>query len=214
MCWAWPRSRPSVSDVLDLDDFSDNLIVFSAEVDGNLNEHNFALDTLATLWEAGQVEDDIVMSFYHTESTDTRSLPYSTDWREVPDTLVEFDSPGGKALIIYCAQFYQRPDLDPTVGGLQFCLELDGAPQMSSLAGSGDMGNETVGISGASSDPELNWNAGPGFRGRFRMTVQGVYPLLPGQHRARMLVRAIHSGGDASPTVFAREGIVLPVWSM
>lgn len=214
MSWAWPRSRPSTGDLLDMDDFNDNLLAFSVETDGYLNEHNFSVDTLADLWEAGQVEDDIAHVFWHTESTDTRSLPYSTDWREVPNTQIEFDSPGGMVLVIFSAQFYQRPDLDPTVGGLQFCLELDGAAQMNSLAGSGDMGNETVAISGTASDPELDYNAGPGFRGRFGMTVKGTYKVQPGQHSVRMLVRAIHSGGDASPTVFAREGLVLHMWCL
>lgn len=214
MAWAWPRYKPSTSYMLDWSDFNENILSFAQEADGNLGEHNFFGTALGALWEAGQVAEDVALRLHHQENTDTQAIPYTADWRPISGTEKEFDSQGGKALVIYSVNVDHGVlgvGVDDTVAGLNFCIEIDGTPRMDTLVGSGDIGNEFVGRGEATED--FPWIAGPGMRGKFRVQLFGIFDLLPGRHRIRLLARALHGYGNGEPVVDNRELIVLDMWT-
>lgn len=217
MSWAWPAHKPVAGLLLDNEEWNDNVTRFVQETDGGLNEHNFVSGTVASLLALDKTEDDLALRFWHQRlSGSSQEFKYITGWTPIGSVSRTFDSDGGQVLVIWSANIHIDPYLDDKVAGAHFALELDGVVQPSSLAGSGDMGNEFVGDGDASVLAAFRWKAGPGRRGYFPMTIQGIFDIPPGRHTVRPVARFIHSSTVTSGyngTTFNGELIVLHLWS-
>lgn len=218
MSWAFPVEKIASGYVLDMDDFNANMAAWAAETDGNLNEHNFqAAATLVNLMD--QAADNIAIRVLHHQEIESPTgsggfdIPHQVNWSPVEDMDVTFASPGGDVLVFWSFQMN-----NPTGGGgdhesgVVFCLELDGAPMMNSLLGSGDGSNDYSRAVGG----DYDFDTSPSFRSAAHAyEVVGEFRLTPGLHRIRGLARNLFTIESAAPTqtITQRELIILHLWT-
>lgn len=226
MSWAFPPSKFSTAYVLDQEVFNDGVLAFSTETDGNLNEQNFAINTLADAMSASpsQTEDDIGMRIFqaatevnpHAATSSMFKIPQFTRWSVVDGSKIEFTSPGGKIFVIIDLQLHCPLVADESCG-TNYCIELDGAPQMNSLLGTGDISNEFIdtGLSVGAFDAEFNYGTSPAMRAtQKKLQVKGSYTIAPGVHTVRLLVRNLVAVAAApSQFISQHETIILHLWA-
>lgn len=225
MGWAYPREKLQISYVLDADVFNANLAAFAAETDGNINEHNLVDDFGLRAAGEGKLAESYAISLFSrqqpmdpfTAQALQIELRNTVSWTDVNGTLKTFTSGGGMVLVIISFQL----DCDghhPMQCGLNFCIELDGAPMFDSLIGTGDPSNEllsdTVGITVGSGEIDLDWGSSPSIRAsKMPLQVKGVYRLSPGLHQVRLVSRNLmQQNFEFKQFVSQREVIVLNGW--
>lgn len=219
MAWAFPREKFSSGYVLDCDDFNANVSAWAQETDGNLNEHNFIAGTTLTN-SMDQASDGIAMKVLHrkNEVSPTGSggtlgydVPHSVNWAPIEDTDVEFNTVGESLFIIYSFQL-NNPG-GSFASGLVFCIEVDGAPQMNSLLGTGDESNDFVNANDDAGQ-EYNFDSGASARSSASgFMVKCSCRVSPGHHTVRLLARNLHMiNGTVSQTISQRETIIMKLW--
>jgi hypothetical protein len=227
MSWAYPKEKISASYVLDCDDFNANIAAWAAELDGNLNEHNWYASALHNaMVTLEQCADDIAIRVYHRIRTADPTAAATATWFEIPHGTqwsaieldndgsddITFTSRGGKMEAFF--QFNLHCDNPGTKqSGVIFCVELDGAPLMNALIGTGDDSNDFVPVDGVT--PTTDWDTSASFRAdAFPMRVKVSANLQPGQHVVRLLARNLYQR-DVVPSQYISQvnSIILDLWA-
>lgn len=221
MSWALPREQFVTSHVLDSEEWNANVYAFAEEIDGNLNEHNF---TRLTALDVGTMSDESCLRYYVARSevspTGTTAamtaLKQMETWVPVDDTEVEFSALGTKVLAI--CSFQCRNPINLQQPGLNFCLALDGVPQMSTLIGTGDATNDAIKLNRLITSAKVikfSFGTGPGVLAlHTALMVKGLFTVSPGYHRIQLFARNLDSDtGNAAQHISNRETIVLPMWT-
>lgn len=219
MSWGYPREKFSTSYIMDCDDFNANIAAWSHETDGNLNEHNFAAGT-ALASSMDKATDGIAVKLLHSKNevdptasggTLGYEVPHSINWTPIEDCDIEFSSVGESLLVVYSFQLNNPGGTNQS--GLLFCIELDGAPMMNSLIGTGDESNDYTNPADVP-DQEYNFDTGPAMRASsVPLMVKGTYKLPPGRHRTRLLARNLHLIDDTPlQYISQREVLVMKAW--
>jgi len=226
MSWAYPPYKPTTSQVLDLDRFNENLASYAYEVDGNLNEHNFASTNFVdTLISSDKAQPDIGMRIYRSETADDPrdapasgiNLPASVGWAPALNTAVEFNCPAGQLYINISFQFSSDELILDQGMGIQFAIELDGSAQLNSILGATDLGNETVTLTSIDPPYGTKNNSNPSFRATYYpFLCKGVYRVMAGYHKVRLVYRNVPVLPNGIPEIqwiSNRETICLWTWS-
>ena len=204
MGWFFPRHRFDTSYIVDLDDFNDNLAL-AAHESAFLNESNWAVDALQAIQDAGDAAHDIAVTIHkHVVRSDPHagavSVPQSLSWVEVSNTEKSFESRGGVIEVDISFQINNEPtNTSSKQTGLMFCISLDGTPQMASLIGSGDLGNDQKerptsrydGSTGAfGSVAATYYGTGPAIKAQqIGLVCQLSTPVEPGRHTVALMAR-------------------------
>lgn len=193
--WAYPPGRFEANTLTDSLEFSKFIASYVAEISGGLSEHNFTEGIGTDLLDAGLIEENFAVRLFLTVDdvsplapTTGEKLPVSSAWKVIETSEAEYGYPAGKLLVFINFGYHAS---DYTVNGppLEFCIGLDGVPQMDTLAGSGDLSNDYMSTD-ATTPPEVVNFSGGGFRA-FDEThrVQGVINVSPGRHIISLMVR-------------------------
>lgn len=202
MAWTFKRwdSNPT-ADVLDLTDFTDNMLQFTYEV-SRLGEANWNSGCLTAIQDAEQVADDIYgqLSSKHRGDQDPHpvgngaAFAYSGKWEVIEETDATILTKGGPVLIYASFQTHTGQALatDTKVGAM-FAIQVDGRIMYESLIGSGDLGNDVVekptGAKGqvyAAGD----YGTGPAIKAvQYGLVTQAVAFLAPGEHTIALAAR-------------------------
>lgn len=229
MSWAYPQHRHAGTYVLDNEEYNDNIAVFAAEVDGNLNEHNYEEGILATAISTGRCAEDMVLRVYNDKRprdpqdylATGLEIPQASRWTRVDGTNESFVSRGGKILVVVSFQCHMDAN-NLTQCGLNFAIELDGQVMASSLLGTGDESNDFI-DGGAGFDIEdttqvpvfvLNYGTSPSFRAiQTPHRVVGVFHVEPGEHEVWLVARNLRTVEECDQWITNCETIVLDGWS-
>ena len=110
MSWKYPKHRIKPADVVEIDDLNRDFSTFSEELDGGLNEHNWAKDSFTRLdcaddvsiecWKTYQRQDpwapvnsssefSLVRAFQHQQQSDSLFAQYAlrVDGTIIPETI-------------------------------------------------------------------------------------------------------------------------------
>lgn len=225
--WTLPRFRHAASYVMDMDEFNTNMTQFANQVDGGLNEHNWANNALVNILTADKVDEDIALNVYNTKlaidpATAVGSLTklrHSTSWSPVTGASATFTSHGGKAMVFISFQLvtvFTALEVPP----LNFAIGLDGVVQQNALLGTGDPSNDFMetgtDATVAGGQVELDFGTAPGFRGvREKLLVTGLIDIAPGQHTIQLFSRNLYTRNTATPPeqyIAGYEVIMLKMW--
>lgn len=223
--WTLPRKRHSAGYVLDLVEFNANMTQFANEVDGGLNEHNFATGAIDRFFGAAGTlyDEDIGISIHflkpnvldpHLAVANLITLPHSTSWNPVAGVLKTFVSHGGTALVLIPFQI-TCPAPAAMQSGLNFAIGFDGAVQMQSLLGSGDLSNDFKdpgeGVTVAGSQVSFDYGTSPSVRAvQMKLMVSGLIRIPPGRHTIQLYSRNLFTvSGTPSQYLSQHEIIVI-----
>lgn len=226
MSWAYPQNRPSTGLILDNQEFNENLSRYADEVNGNLNEHNFAVNCVPNMIDNGVTEPDIVSRLYstknavnpHAATTSMVEIPRSLSWQGVDGAAKTIVSRGGLFLVFISFQLH-CPTAASAASGLNFCIGLDGSPRMDTLLGTGDQSNDFLDTAfGATvGGGEVTWDFGtsPSFKAnQERKLVTGLFRVSPGSHIINLMARNLFTtSGTQNQYISSREVIVLELWA-
>ena len=236
MSWRFPPHRIQDRHVAGTQDVNENLWEFADAINGRLNEHNFAADSLLVgAFPATAPEAPLIIHYDYTEvaSNDPRrtSTPTGTiaiarngTWQEV-DARVQFTSRGGLLWIVASGQ--SSPGLRVGSGGsliavtntIQVAIALNGQIQAESMTGTTDLEQSSedrpLGTDGAIHSQEER--AGTGLGGVWQNLVPWASECLlvvpPGDYtvdvRARRVAGSSAAFGVTAPWIFNRELIVM-----
>lgn len=206
MSWRFPPKRVWDLQVAGVDDVNEDVWEFVDGVNGNLGEHNWAVDAITTL---ANVEEDAVFRLYHAyeevESGNPGASPTGTytitnagggSWQRIGDMLIEFD--GGGVLWITGSLAAARLD------GVAFGIRLDGRviPDSIQPARDSDQDRAEMALGGGVDDTD---GFSPLFQGDALSVVLEVFAaVVPGPHTVELVV-----SGATAGKVFNREMYVL-----
>lgn len=229
MSWAYPQHKFSTSLILDCDEFNDNMVAYATEVNGGLNEHNLSEGCLYAAMSQGVVEYDVAARLYNRKEPISpvaavgtmAAIPVVSRWTPVDGTARTFNSRGGLVLVMIGFQLrVAGPSNNAT--GLNFCIGLDGIPQLDTLLGTGDQSNDLVdlakGATVGGGEVEYDYGTSPSFRAAHeRHLVKGLLRVEPGPHAIRLFARNLvtpNNTGTSTPQYISqREVIVLDMWA-
>lgn len=223
MPWVHPTSQFFNGSVVDWLEWAENLAAYASIIDGGLNEHNFASTIGSTLSAAGKVAQNVAVRAFQTArqvditgaTSGFTQVPNTENWYAITESEVEFGWPGGDAFVCINGQAKINNIVSLYGPGLQFCIELDGASQFSSLNGSGDLGNDLLTNDDVVTELLMNDSSGSLKGGLFPFSVSGVFTLDAGAHTVRLLVRnpyTLRSGAQQDQYVANVETIILAGW--
>lgn len=229
MSWAFLHHRHGLTMLLDNEEYNDNIAVWASEVDGNLNEHNYAERILEAVVAGGFAAMSLGLRAYNNkQARDPQDyaatgleVPQSERWNRVEDTDDLFVSRGGKVMVIMSFQCHMDP-LSTDATGLNFAIELDGQVMASSLLGTGDESNDFVdgGIGYSLEDVlappvfQLNYGTSPSFRAvQTPHRVVGVFHVEPGEHQIWLVARNLRTVESCNQWITNCEAIILDGWS-
>lgn len=195
MSWEFPSSLFRTGTVLDWLDVNGQLALYASQIDGGLNEHNFEAAVGADLYTAQKLSENVAIRAFQTATARDPAtpsglllVPPTEQWTNCGGE-IDFGSPGGKAVVMISFQTYGNAFSTPEGPGLQFAIELDGAPQMSTLLGSGDMSNDRMNTDESTSS-QIPLNSGVSFRALYEAhAIQGLFTVDAGKHTVRLLAR-------------------------
>lgn len=230
MSWAFPKEKFATGYILDSDDYNQNFLSYTQQINGGLNEHNWVDSAMNRMLEFGLVEDDVIARVF-SEKTKKDPLsavathfevPQATRWNRVTGTAVTFTSRGGLVWVI--ASFQCKLQNTPNdQSGLNFALEMDGMTSMGSLLGTGDGSNdymdrgagviESGGIP-AGTTPTYIYGSSPSVRARFApIVVDGLFRVTPGEHTAYLVARNLFTAPAVYQYISQREMIAIDMWA-
>ena len=224
MSWAFPTTLFRSNTVYDYLDVNEQLLEFSSQIDGWLNEHNFVVTIGSDLYADTKLATNVAVRAFRTATARNGigggsavwSVPHSESWSTVSASTMTFGTPGGKCFITYSFQvnFTSQPAQSP---GLQFCIDLDGSAQMSTLLGSGDMGNERFNDDNVTASTLPVSNSSPSIRHEYSAhCVEGLFTVDAGEHTAKLMVRnpyTLRDGARAGQGIGSLEGYILMLWA-
>lgn len=217
MSWTLPKER--FSGVMSDEEFNANIRAFAEEIDGNLNEHNFtrfaAAATTAVAADTCTRVYTEVTQLSPTAGTGTMQFLKQTEaWLPVPDTEVDWKALGSKVMAFCSFQIKNPPSLDES--GLNFCLSLDGIPQVSTLIGTGDQGNDLIQMSRLTGKTfTFDFGSGPGIMAtNTALVCRGNFTVTPGVHTIGLMYRNLSTSTTlGGQHVSQRTTIVIPMWA-
>ncbi len=207
MSYIFPKTLFRTGTVLDWLEFDEQVGIFAQEINGHLNEHNLDEMIGHGLRTAGKLAENVAIRVFsnsnavdHLIEANLFQIPPGENWTAVTTCDVNPGGPGGKLFVTYSFQvmFDDTTIVSPQGPGLQFCIELDGAPQLSTLLGSGDFSNDRHnGDTVASS--QIPVNAGGSIRAfASAHCVEGLFTVDSGRHTVRLLARNPYSHNSAT----------------
>jgi len=222
MSFAFPPSKFATGQILDTQEWNEQLSAFASEIDGNLNEHNFSYTTGPACYTGGLCAESVgVRAFRQAVAvdpltatlTDLEAIPQTSSWREIAGSTKPFGVPGGLALVIISFQV-RNNTVTSKSSGLNFCIVLDGAPQKDTLIGSGDTGNDYL-DSNAAGVSEIDLASGPSRKGRdVPLVATGLFRVTPGRHSVSLAARNLYTRADTIAQYISNiETIVLHMWA-
>lgn len=226
MSWGYAAHRFAYAWTLDTEEFNDNLVLFSNEMNGNLNEQNFAETCVVDMMTNANTQPDIMARVF-AEKTKTNPngptgnmerIPPGTRWNPISRGELLFVSRGGLAWVIFSFQMH-CPSIPAKASGMNFALEVDGVVRMDTLLGTGDQSNDFIdlafGASVGGGEVEYDYGTSPSFRAEHEpKLVKGLFRLEPGGHRIRLVARNLSSGPNNTPQYISQvEAIALDMWA-
>lgn len=222
MSWVFPKSLFRTGTVYDWLEFDEQLVVYSSEVNGFLNEHNFDesigsdLRTNDSLLESVAVR--LVNTSDHVDVYTEASLdpiPNTEQWHPVTGTTMTLRSRGGA---MYATYSFQVVFYDMVAGegpGLQFAIELDGSVQYNTLLGSGDLSNDYFEDDDIDSSELSAASGGGSVKARLSPhCVEGFFPIDAGPHTVKLVARnpySLRSGTRQEQYIGCFEGIIMEI---
>lgn len=205
MSWEIPRHPIVVREIVDSEDLNDNISAMASEA-SRLSESNWTSGTLQAASDTGLVATDVGLRIYPLIRTSDPhgaggiEVPQSLAWETISESSQTFESRGGVVHSICSFQLANNPtDDDSKQTGLMFCLTLNGAPQYSSLIGSGDLSNDQkerpllrYDLTTGSFDavPSDYYGTGPAVKAiQHGLTIQLSVRVSPGQHTIALACR-------------------------
>lgn len=209
MSWPFPKSKFNADSILDVQEWNEQVVAFSQEIDGGLNEQNLVDDFGQQCHENGLINPDVGAAVRHIsvdmdQSNGAAGLvlrPY-TSWTRAGGSTEElsFTSKGGKILIIISFQLsWLLADANPAedyVSGFNFAIEVNGNVLRSSILGTGDAGNEyLVGDPNAS----IRLDSSPSFKdGWYALVCTDLLTVPPGEYIIHLVYRSLYATSGAS----------------
>ena len=195
MAWTFPTSLFKTGTVLDWQEFNDQLSEYAAVVDGGLNEHNFISTIGSDLRTGAKIDETVGMRcFVTSKQADPTSVPgsmeavpYTDQWYPISNSEITVRGPSGRVVVTYSWQTVFDVNGGSIVPGLQFVIEVDGAPRPSAMIGSGDMGNERITTDTASD--LLNYSSVSVAGDYLSNAIEGSFYVDAGSHTVRLLAR-------------------------
>jgi hypothetical protein len=227
MSWVVDKHKLLNNYFLDVDEISEVFSVYSDE-SVNLNEHNWLYNVMEDVVVAGKAEPDFCMVVAHTRRArshrditgEGKRIVQSTAWVPIENGVVNWDSGGGKAVVIITGQLHLNVgSLDQS--GLNLAIEVDGTVHTEGLIGTGDQANDYVdsglnvlATSGGGSGFTLGYGSSPSLRALdYPFLVKVMLNLSPGRHTARLVTRNLFMNSTVYQYVTNYEAIVLDLWS-
>lgn len=227
MAWAYAQHRFAYTWTLDSEEWNDNIVAFANEMNGNLNEQNFASDDLLLdLMENDLTEFDVMARVFSEKvrvdplgSTSAMTeVKMSTRWTAIDEGQPDpFVSRGGLCLIIINFQMHCSFSFTGT-SGMNFAVEVDGHVMVDSLLGTGDQSNDFLdtafGATVAGGEVEFDFGTSPSFRSdQEPKQVRCLVELDPGEHTVKLAVRNLFTVNDTAAQFISQiETIVIDCW--
>lgn len=211
MSWAKPHGHYASGVMLDRDAINETLARYSWEL-SFLNESNFDFGSASTpllfsVSEDGNLADDFACQLHHAAvavspyatSGDAWRITDGTIWSVVEDMEIEINTRGGMFLV-YASFQVSNYDASILGEGHYFAIALDRNPQVESMIGSGDEGNDPMtnailrvprGTSSPGNPVSTASPSGPGVRAnQIGLSTQWAGYIQPGRVRISLMVRA------------------------
>lgn len=226
MSWKFPRHNIRSGYVMDVDDLNENIWEFVEEINGNLNEHNFA----SSGFSRANVADDAVMRLWvdstSADPSDRTATP--TGYTDLSNS-VGWQSAGLSKTFTGGGVLWIIGSLAASLAypGCLFGIRVDGKVLPWSVVGSTDFEQEPVGamigggayrtnggtyiLGSGADDGRGNVTAAPQLS-YFPVVVEGIAPVADGNHTVEVVAMVQqHSWGASGNTfrIFNRELIVI-----
>ena len=223
MSWVFPTSQMRTGTVLDWMDVNEQLAAYASVIDGGLSEHNFesgigdqfAVNPDSMRDDVAIAAGSVVVEAHAFTTGDMDQVQMSEQWIAVSGSELDIVGPGGLVVITYSFQavFNLYGDSTP---GLHFAIEVDGAPRMQTLLGSGDMSNDLYNQDDV--EPiQIPVESGASIKNTFAPhCVEGMFRLDAGAHTARLLVRSAYTSRSLTQPesyIGCLEGIYFHLWA-
>jgi hypothetical protein len=227
VAWYYAPDPIVASEALDMDAINAALQAAHSEVSGELNEQNWAQDTLQSAMAGAlsfwRVDPSFAIITHHTfDEADpfagpTQALQKKTTWTPVVGAELTFDTAGGDVHVVASWQC-SHSSSNATSTGFMYCFEVDGNPMVDSMIGSGDLNNDMVrqGVSSGGSFTTFNvYTTSPGFMSRkVGFSLELITYLKPGQHVIRLVSRMVDPDNAAPNNLTTQvEMYALDLWS-
>lgn len=223
MSWKYPKHRIKPAEVVEIDDLNRDFSAFSEELDGGLNEHNWAKDSFTRL----DCADDVSVECWQTKqavdphapvnSTSEFSLVRaSQSWEIIQSTnqTCQISATTGKGVLWIIASVQHQQATDSLFA--QYALRVDGTIIPETITGSSalgsDMNQNPVALHITNHNDELKI-LGSGIADFARsISLDTMVPVGPGVHTVDLVSRTLpRAAGSTHKRAYngARELIVL-----
>lgn len=214
MSWRYVKYDIEAGEVVAIEDVNENFEAIVSEVEGRLNEHNFAADSFDlddfTPGVAITLRKNVQASDCNDASTDNDDFDFapSGQWTAISDLSHSFAAVGGLVWVIASFQLVTlRAGGDhPSYAGVRFGLRVNGIVDPDSISGADDTGVESTITSGAD-------GFGPGIvHVLYPCVAEALVPVPPGACVVELVVATVAENADffaASHRVHHRELTVI-----
>lgn len=193
MAWKYPKTRSRATQPMDLDALNENFEVVVQEMQGNLNEHNWAANAftdaedyaLGAVIRVRQFAAEVVpMAAISPPPASTAAVVSGTPYRALPDfewgqVITQTVQTDVSALWIMAS--FQHSVSDPAGSvqrsGIQYAIRLDGTVLTETITGSGER------------QTDVNGEGYDGDGTNMGFVVDAVVPVTAGPHQIELVAR-------------------------